>query len=109
MRTPRAPRPIAGGVCAILNQMSRASELLAIVSTEPASTSELYERIGYSTLARLGLIPYHAFRAELAALAATGAIESATGPDGSTIWRRSQGDAAAPETGSDPPDAPILG
>jgi hypothetical protein len=67
--------------------MSRTSALMAVISTEPASTSELYDRIGYATLVRLGLIPYHAFRAELAALAATGAIESATAPDGSTVWR----------------------
>jgi hypothetical protein len=73
--------------------MSRTSALMAVISTDPTSTSDLYDRIGYATLARLGLIPYQAFRAELAALAATGAIESATAPDGSTIWRR------APETG----------
>jgi hypothetical protein len=93
----------------LVKQMSRESALLAVVGTDPMSTSELYERIGYPTLARLGLIPYHAFRAELAALAATGAIESAKGPDGSTIWRRSQGDATAPETANDPSDGPILG
>lgn len=68
--------------------MSRTSALLAAISTDPMSTSDLYDRIGYATLARLGLIPYEAFRAELAALAATGAIESATAPDGSTVWRR---------------------
>lgn len=68
--------------------MSRTSALMAAISTDPTSTSDLYDRIGYATLVRLGLIPYHAFRAELAALAATGAIESATGPDGSTMWRR---------------------
>jgi hypothetical protein len=73
--------------------MSRASALMAVITPEPTSTSELYDRVGYATLARLGLIPYHAFRAELAALAATGAIESATAPDGSTVWRR------APESG----------
>jgi hypothetical protein len=75
--------------------MSRPSELFAVLSTEPASTSELYERIGYPTLARLGLIPYHAFRSALAALAATGAIESATAPDGSTTWWRRPGDGPA--------------
>lgn len=81
--------------------MSRASALMAVVTAEPASTSELYERIGYPTLARIGLIPYHAFRAELAALAATGAIESATAPDGSTTWRRS--------AQTEPPGGRILG
>lgn len=86
--------------------MSRASELLALVGTQPTSTSELYDRAGYPTLARLGLIPYAAFRAELAALAAAGAIESATAPDGSTIWRRTRQPAGAPE--SDPPGGPPL-
>jgi hypothetical protein len=71
--------------------MSRTSALMAVVTSEPVSTSELYDRIGYVTLARLGLIPYHAFRAELAALAATGAIESETAADGSTTWRQASG------------------
>lgn len=81
--------------------MSRTSALMAVISSDPASTSDLYDRVGYATLARLGLIPYHAFRAELAALAATGAIESETAPDGSTVWRR------AAESGT--PDEPIVG
>ena len=68
--------------------MSRTSALMAVITTEPVSTSDLYDRVGYPTLARLGLIPYHAFRAELAALAATGAIQGETAPDGSTMWRR---------------------
>ena len=68
--------------------MSRASTLMAVVTTEPASTSERYDRVGYPALARLGLIPYPAFREALVGLAATGAIESHTGPDGSTLWRR---------------------
>jgi hypothetical protein len=68
--------------------MSRATALMAVITTDPTSTSDLYDRIGYATLVRLGLIPYDAFRAELAALAATGEIESATAPDGSTVWRR---------------------
>ncbi len=67
--------------------MKRTSALMAVITSEPTSTSELYDRVGYGTLARLGLIPYHAFRAELTALAATGSIESQTAPDGSTIWR----------------------
>jgi hypothetical protein len=67
--------------------MSRTAALMAAITTEPASTSELYDRIGYVTLARLGLIPYDAFRAELGALAASGAIDGETAADGSTIWR----------------------
>ena len=74
--------------------MSRASALMAVISTEPTSTSDLYERIGYATLVRLGLIPYDAFRAELAALAAAGEIESATAPDGSTVWSRASENGA---------------
>jgi hypothetical protein len=66
--------------------VSRASALVSVLTTEPASTSELYDRVGYPTLARLGLIPYEAFRAELASLRATGAIESQTAGDGSTLW-----------------------
>jgi hypothetical protein len=68
--------------------MSRTDVLMAVVTTEPASTSDLYDRVGYPTLARIGLIPYHAFRDALATLAATGAIEGQTAADGSTIWRR---------------------
>jgi hypothetical protein len=68
--------------------ISHTSALMAAVTDEPASTSDLYERIGYPTLARLGLIPYAAFRAALARLAASGALESQAAPDGSTTWRR---------------------
>ena len=68
--------------------MSRTSDLLAVITSEPASTSELYDRVGYPALARLGLIPYPAFRDALVRLAATGAIESHTAPDGATMWRR---------------------
>ncbi|MBV9607465.1 MAG: hypothetical protein JO027_20290 [Solirubrobacterales bacterium] len=81
--------------------MSRTSALMAVVTREPASTSDLYDRVGYVALAQLGLIPYHAFRAELAALAATGSIYSETAPDGSTIWRLPSED--------EPTDGPILG
>jgi hypothetical protein len=74
--------------------VSRASELQAVLTTHPASTSELYARIGYPALTRLGLIPYQAFRAELAKLAAAGLAESHTGPDGSTMWRLPEGPPA---------------
>jgi hypothetical protein len=73
-----------------VDPMARTSEsLLAVVGDEPASTSELYDRVGYPALVRLGLIPYAAFREALTRLAASGAIERQTGPDGSTMWRRS--------------------
>ena len=66
--------------------MSRSSALVSVLTTEPATTSELYDRVGYATLARVGLIPYQAFRAELARLSASGLIESGAARDGSTLW-----------------------
>ena len=67
--------------------MSRCTVLLAVLTDEPMSTSDLYDRVGYPALARAGLIPYPAFRSELAALAAAGLAISTTGEDGSTLWR----------------------
>ena len=66
--------------------MSRASVLEAALSAQPTSTSDLYDRIGYPALARLGLIPYPAFRSELAKLSAAGVAETQTAPDGATLW-----------------------
>ncbi len=66
--------------------MSRESVLLAELSTDPVSTSDLYERIGYSALTRLGLVPYPAFRDALAELEAAGLARSGTADDGSTVW-----------------------
>lgn len=66
--------------------MSRESVLLAGLSTDPVSTSDLYERIGYQALAGLGLVPYPAFRDALAELEAAGLAGSATAEDGSTVW-----------------------
>ncbi len=59
---------------------------MAVLTPEPASTSELYERVGYMTLTHVGLVPYDAFRAELAQLSATGVVGCAAGDDGSTVW-----------------------
>jgi len=67
--------------------VSRHSVLLAALSSEPTSTSDLYERVGYLELARIGLISYPAFRAELVELASAGHVESETSLDGSTMWR----------------------
>ncbi|HEX4010802.1 MAG TPA: hypothetical protein VHX62_12365 [Solirubrobacteraceae bacterium] len=67
--------------------MSRAGSLLAAMTDEPTSTSELYDRVGYLELTRIGLVPYAAFRAELARLSAAGEVESSRGEDGSTLWR----------------------
>jgi hypothetical protein len=67
--------------------MSRESALLAALTSEPTSTSELYDQLGYATLTRIGLVPYAAFRAELTRLAAAGTIVGQPAPDGSTVWR----------------------
>jgi hypothetical protein len=67
--------------------MPRSSVVLAALSGNPTSTSDLYERVGYAALVRIGLIPYPAFRAELERLAAAGLVQSETDSDGSTLWR----------------------
>jgi hypothetical protein len=66
--------------------VSRESELLAALTSEPSSTSDLYERVGYVTLTRLGLIPYPAFRQALTKLSASGLAQHDTAQDGSTVW-----------------------
>ncbi len=68
----------------------RSSALLAALTDEPASTSALYDRVGYSALMRLGLIPYDEFRRVLAAMAADGTAEMSEGRDGESLWRRRQ-------------------
>ena len=70
--------------------MSRESVLIDALSAQPVSTSALYDRIGYPTLARLGLIPYVEFRAALAALESDGRAHSETADDGSTMWSRTE-------------------
>jgi hypothetical protein len=76
--------------------MSRTSVLLAELTTEYTTTSDLYDRVGYAALARVGLIPYRAFRAELDRLSAAGLAEATTGGDGSTLWRRADVRRSAP-------------
>jgi hypothetical protein len=73
--------------------MSRASVLLAALTSEPLSTSELYNRVGYASLAEVGLIPYQAFRAELGKLSSAGLAKSDVGRDGSTVWFLAEGGA----------------
>ncbi|MGH2894721.1 MAG: hypothetical protein ACRDPM_15875 [Solirubrobacteraceae bacterium] len=68
--------------------MSRASVLLDALTSEPTTTSALYDRVGYQALTRVGLIPYHAFRDELDKLSAAGLAHSGDAPDGSTVWWR---------------------
>jgi len=67
--------------------MSRATVLLGALTGEPASTSELYSRVGYAALTRVGLVPYEAFRAELGKLSAAGRAQREVGRDGSSTWR----------------------
>ena len=62
--------------------MSRESVLMGALTVEPTSTSDLYERVGYGALARVGLIPYNSFRAELERLEAAGFVGSAAGKTG---------------------------
>jgi hypothetical protein len=74
----------------------RAAALLEVLSDEPASTSALYERLGYSALTRLGLVSYHAFRGQLVRLAAAGLVVSDTDRNGSTTWRLATPDDGEP-------------
>jgi hypothetical protein len=68
--------------------MSRTSVLLGALASAPTSASDLYERVGYLELTRIGLGSYPSFRAELDKLTARGLAASDTGADGSTLWRR---------------------
>ncbi len=79
--------------------MSRSSVLLAALTDEPTSTSDLYDKVGYANLLREGLIQYNAFHAALDALAVEGLAERMAGPeragevaemtapDNATLWR----------------------
>jgi hypothetical protein len=64
--------------------------LLDALTSEPTTTSDLYDRVGYLTLTQVGLIPYHAFRAELVKLSAAGLAHNEDAPDGSTMWWRAE-------------------
>jgi hypothetical protein len=83
-------RPVGPGT---LLPVSRTSTLLASLTGEPATTSEVYDRVGYVTLTRLGLVPYPAFRAELARMSAAGLVVSNTDRDGATTWSLPSGPA----------------
>ena len=67
--------------------MSRSSVLLDALASGPTSTSDLYDRVGYPALMRIGLVPYGAFRAELVKLSRAGLAAGEPGRDGSTVWR----------------------
>lgn len=70
--------------------------LLDALTSEPMTTSDLYDRVGYPALTRVGLIPYHTFRAELVKLSAAGLAHSEDAPDGSTMWWRGE-DHSSPD------------
>jgi hypothetical protein len=70
--------------------------LLSAITTEPTTTSDLYDRIGYPALTSVGLIPYRAFRAELVKLSVAGLASSGEAPDGSTVWWREEPGPQAP-------------
>jgi hypothetical protein len=66
--------------------MSRESVLMGVLTIDPTSTSDLYERVGYGTLAQVGMISYHEFRGELEKLESVGIVACEAGADGSTMW-----------------------
>jgi hypothetical protein len=68
--------------------MAQATALLTILTDEPTATSDLYDRVGYPGLVRIGLVAYPAFRDQLERLAAAGLAVAETAPDGTTRWRR---------------------
>jgi hypothetical protein len=68
--------------------MTAATILLEALTDDPTSTSDLYDRVGYPALVRVGLVPYDAFRAELVKLSAAGLAQRGTDDDGATTWRR---------------------
>lgn len=70
--------------------------MLDALTSVPTTTSDLYDRVGYPTLARVGLIPYGAFREELAKLSAAGLARSEDAPDGSTVWWRDDDPSPTP-------------
>ncbi len=66
--------------------MSRADQaILAALAEGPATTSQLYDRLGYPVLLRLQLIDYRAFRRAVGELEAAGRIAGEPHEDG-TIW-----------------------
>lgn len=71
-----------------LTIMSRESVLLAALTPQPASTSDIYDRIGYAALTQIGLVPYDKFKAELGKLENAGLILHAAAADGTTTWWR---------------------
>ena len=69
----------------------QSSVVLAALTDEPASTDEVYDRVGYPALVRARLVQYAAFRAALVRLEAEGLARSSPGRDGATLWVRAPG------------------
>ena len=66
--------------------MSRAQEaILAALAEGPATTSQLYDRLGYPVLLRLQLIDYRAFREVIGTLERDRRITGEPGEHG-TVW-----------------------
>ncbi len=66
--------------------MTRAHEvILAALADGPATTSQLYDRLGYPVLLRLGLIDYRAFRRVIGELEDAKRISGEPDENG-TIW-----------------------
>jgi len=59
---------------------------MEVLTIDPTSTSDLYERVGYGTLAQVEMISYHEFQGELEKLEGAGIVASEAGADGSTMW-----------------------
>jgi DNA-binding PadR family transcriptional regulator len=77
--------------------------ILSVLTEEPTSTAELYDRVGYVRLMRAGLIPYRAFKNALVELQAEGLARSARGEDESTVWSlTAKGLEAASRRGAEP-------
>ncbi len=72
----------------------RSAAVLALLSDAPQTTGDLYDRMGYAALVRVGLVPYDAFRATLADLEQAGLATSQTSEEGPTWWRRAGAPAA---------------
>ncbi len=66
--------------------MTRAQEaILAALAEGPATTSQLYDRLGYPVLLRLQLIDYRAFRRVIGDLEKDGRITGEPHEEG-TVW-----------------------
>ena len=88
----RVPRPPCGrsGYPLVVRPPTEYARRLVLeaLGPEPASTQELYDRLGYPALLRAGLIDYRAFRRVLVELQDEGLAAGVDGEDGATCWTR---------------------